>query len=235
MVPRIGKISLAIFDLDGVIYDVTGPVKDAARDVIEKYRLPGSVDETLGDLFPLIEKLQAVPIPRIILGSYDLLRIPALEGMTLIKRLRVLMDFYARYREYKDAAEVFPSIPKLIRDLAAAGVKLAVQTNQKADYARDVLDKVELSRVFSLILGYNEVSKPKPDPEGIRKIMERLGVTDPSRVVYVGDMATDVRAGKAAGVKTVAVATGLVPPEKLRAEGPDVLLEGVEGLGKVLL
>ncbi|MHA1732415.1 MAG: HAD family hydrolase [Promethearchaeota archaeon] len=228
-VPLVDSIKLVIFDLDGVVFDVTDSIRKAASDVIEKYGLKSTVEDTLGDLFHLIEKLQSVPIPKIILGSYELLRIPILEGISLIKRLRILMYFYSRYREYKDEARVFPSIPRLVEDLFKSDVKLAVCTNQKRDYAREVLEQKNLNHFFDLIVGFNEVEKTKPDPEGILKIVGDVGV-DASQVAYIGDMVTDVQAGKAAGVKTIAVSSGLVSGEKLKAENPDVYVDDPQGL-----
>ncbi len=224
-VPLVDNIDAVIFDLDGVVFDVTESIRKAAHDAIEKYNLDSTVEETLGDLFHLIEQLQSVPIPRIILNSYDLLQIPVLEGISLIKRLRILMYFYSRYREYKDEAHLFPGIPKLIEGLFKRDIKLAIVTNQKRDYAYEVLEKKALGQFFEGIIGYNEVEKVKPDPEGILKAIEAVKGEKKDRIVYVGDMLTDIQAGKAAGVKTMAVSSGLVSGEKLKAENPQYFVE----------
>ena len=59
--------------------------------------------------------------------------------------------------------------------------------------------------------------------------MEELNI-DKSSTIFVGDMTSDVKAGKAAGIYTIAVATGLVPKERLGLENPDLLLTGTDEL-----
>jgi len=54
--------------------------------------------------------------------------------------------------------------------------------------------------------------------------MERYGM-DPYRTYYVGDTAGDVREGRAAGVRTVAVTWGWHSREKLAAAGPEFLVD----------
>lgn len=226
-------VTLVIFDLDGVIFDVTNAIKQSAIDGLKKYDLKTSVEDIMVDLAQLIEKLQAVPIPQIILQSYEILKIPALEGISLIKRLQIALYFYARFREYKDSASIFPKVDEIIKKIAARGIKLACCTNQKASYAREVLERFGLGEYFQQVFGFNEVTKTKPDPEGILKLMEIFGVKNPKQVVYVGDMITDVEAGLSAKVKTIAVGSGLVAKEKLQAAHPTAYVNDIPELAKL--
>ena len=223
-------VKLVILDLDGVIFDIIDAIRQSAADGIEKYQLKTTIEETMADLARLIEILQATPIPKIVLDSYELLKIPALEGYSLIKRLRIALYFYARFREYKDSATIFPRIDEIIKTLAERAINVAVFTNQKASYAREVLDRFNLAEYITQIFGFNEVSKTKPDPEGILKLMEVYDIKDPRQVVYVGDMITDVEAGLAAQVKTIAVGSGLVAKEKLQDAQPTYFVNDIPEL-----
>mmetsp|Transcript_58021 Transcript_58021/g.188849 ORF Transcript_58021/g.188849 Transcript_58021/m.188849 type:complete len:139 (+) Transcript_58021:339-755(+) len=60
--------------------------------------------------------------------------------------------------------------------------------------------------------------------------MERCGVTDPRRVVKVGDTVVDVEEGRNAGVFTVSVLTGTQSRDKLAAAGPDCIIPSVADL-----
>jgi HAD superfamily hydrolase (TIGR01549 family) len=226
-------VKLLIFDLDGVIFDIVEAIRKSAADGIEKYGLKTSIEDTMVDLAYLIEKLQAVPIPQIVLNSYTLLQIPALEGFSLIKRLRIALHFYARFREYKNDAKIFPKIDDFIKKLAAKQIPLAVFTNQKASYAQEVLHKFGLAQYFGKIFGFNEVAKTKPDPEGIVKLMQAYGIKDPSSVIYIGDMVTDIQAGLAAKVKIIAIGSGLVAKEKLQKENPTYFVNDTAELIKL--
>jgi HAD superfamily hydrolase (TIGR01549 family) len=226
-------VKLVILDLDGVIFDIIDAIRQSAADGIEKYQLKTTIEETMADLARLIEILQATPIPKIVLDSYELLKIPALEGYSLIKRLQIALYFYARFREYKDSASIFPRIDEIIKGLADRAINVAVFTNQKASYAREVLERFNLAEFVTQIFGFNEVSKTKPDPEGILKLMEVNDIKDPQQVVYVGDMITDVEAGLAAQVKTIAVGSGLVAKEKLQDAQPTYFVNDIPELAEL--
>lgn len=55
---------------------------------------------------------------------------------------------------------------------------------------------------------------------------KRLGVAM-DKSVYMGDSRTDIRAGKAAGMKTIGVQTGMDDYESLKKENPDRIIDGV--------
>ncbi|OLS16058.1 MAG: HAD-superfamily hydrolase [Promethearchaeota archaeon CR_4] len=227
-------VKLVIFDLDGVIFDIVGAIRRSAADGIQKYDLKTTIEDTMADLAHLVEKLQAVPIPQIVLNSYELLKIPALDGIPLLKRLQITLYFYARFREYKNEAKLFPRIDEIIKQLAARQIPLAIFTNQKASYAQEVLQKFGLAQYFNKIFGFNEVKKTKPDPEGIVKLMDAFKIKNPNAVIYVGDMITDIQAGLAARVKIIAVGSGLVAKEKLQKENPTHFVNDTAELANLL-
>jgi phosphoglycolate phosphatase-like HAD superfamily hydrolase len=57
----------------------------------------------------------------------------------------------------------------------------------------------------------------------------RLG-ENPEKCAYVGDATVDIVAGKAAGMRTIAVLTGVDDYEAIKAEDPDMILESVSQL-----
>jgi len=86
-------------------------------------------------------------------------------------------------------------------------------------------------RTFDLILGANDIRFPKPSPVPISKVEEVLA----SEVEYIiGDQTYDIRMGKAAKRKTIAVLTGMDSREKLGAEDPDIIVRSVAMLPEVL-
>ncbi len=60
---------------------------------------------------------------------------------------------------------------------------------------------------YDVIVGMEDVTEPKPDPQGIIKAMELLGVTK-DEVLYVGDSYIDAESALNAGVDFAAVTTG---------------------------
>jgi phosphoglycolate phosphatase-like HAD superfamily hydrolase len=71
--------------------------------------------------------------------------------------------------------------------------------------------------------------KPKPSPEALIKCAEHLDVKIRDCAV-VGDSVIDIRAGKNAGARTVAVLSGIFSREELAREKPDLILQNVNEL-----
>ena len=51
-----------------------------------------------------------------------------------------------------------------------------------------------------------------------------------TETIFIGDMGTDIQAGKNAGVRTIAVSSGLMSREKLEMEHPDYLVTSILNL-----
>ncbi len=222
-----------IFDLDGVIYDITEAIKKAVDDGIEKYKLENvNRDDVMEEIAHLIEEIQNYPVPKILLNSFELLEVKFLEGISFFKKLRFAIFLFNQFNKYKEAeSTIFKGIDELISKLAK-NMKLAILTNNKSQYAEEVLEKFNLSQYFDIIIGFNDVSEVKPNPEGILKILDKWNIK-PSEAIFIGDMTTDIEAGKAAKVKMICVASGLAKKETLQQHQPDILVENTDELIKL--
>jgi len=217
-----------IFDLDGVIYDITDAITKAVDDGIEKYQLKVNRDAVMEEIAHLIEEMQNYPVPKILLNSYELLKINSLEGLSFFKKLRIGIFLFNQFNKYREEATIFNGIDDLISKLSKS-LKLAILTNNKSQYAEEVLEKFNLTRYFGTIIGFNEVSEVKPSPEGILKILEKWKIKS-SEAIFIGDMTTDIEAGKNAKVKMVCVASGLAQKETLKEHNPDYLIDNIADL-----
>ncbi|MHA1727098.1 MAG: HAD family hydrolase [Promethearchaeota archaeon] len=229
------NIKLIIFDMDGVILDIVGSVKKATRDAVNKFSeiKVKDPDEILEELAILIEKIQTIPIPRIILRAKELINVSFVEDITVLKYLEIGAHIYTKFKKYKQTeANIYDGIEKLIKFLSKKRKKLAILTNNKKSYAIETLEKHGLEENFNEILGYNEVKNVKPDPEGLLKILEIEGI-DPNNALFVGDMISDAQAGKRAGVKTICVVSGLSKKEDLENENPFMIVNNTTELARV--
>jgi len=85
---------------------------------------------------------------------------------------------------------------------------------------------------FDVIIGNDEVVHPKPAPDAVRMALRRAR----SKKGYmIGDTVYDVKAGKGAGLKTIAVLTGHHSRNRLKKEKPDHILKSVADVPKLLL
>jgi len=158
------------------------------------------------------------------------LKVNFLKGISFFKKLRIAVFLFNQFNKYKDAeSTIYEGIDGLITKLFDKKLKLAILTNNKSQYAEEVLDKFNLTKFFDVIIGFNEVSEVKPNPEGIQIILDKWKIK-PSEAIFIGDMTTDVEAGKSANVMMVCVASGLAQKETLLEHKPDILVNDTNEL-----
>ena len=108
-----------------------------------------------------------------------------------------------------DAPKVYPGVVELVRVLEGK-VRLGVVTTTWRANVEAVLAASGLARSFEFIVAKEDVKAPKPDPEGYRLALARLGLP-PLDVVALEDSPGGLEAAREAGAKVVAV--GLRRPE----------------------
>ena len=115
---------------------------------------------------------------------------------------RISRDFYAPYvAEYEDEIEVLLALKK-------AGYLLGVVTNKGAPLTKYTLEICHIDGLFDVVISADDVNTPKPNPEGIYKAMEKVGIKDKKDVLYIGDNDIDYYSGTNAGIDTLLVTWG---------------------------
>ena len=111
---------------------------------------------------------------------------------------------------------------------------MAVCSNKPVAFTRKLVDTLGLSAYFGAVLGPEDVSRPKPDPEMLLRAAGRLELP-PAACLYLGDMTIDVETGRAAGMTVWAVPSGSHDAATLRAAKPDRILRDMGELPGILL
>jgi pyrophosphatase PpaX len=125
-------------------------------------------------------------------------------------------------------------ISGLLERLAIAGAQMGVVSSKRTDYIELSLNRLGLSSWMDVIVGADSTQRHKPDPEPLLYATRLLDAM-PSRCVYVGDAVTDVVAGRAAGMATVAVTWGAATADDLAGAGPTAVVSSVAELAAQLL
>ena len=95
---------------------------------------------------------------------------------------------------------------------------ISVYTSDRRLNAEKILDKVSLGELFDIVVGGDDVTKGKPDPDGFIKACHDLNVK-PDRSAYVGDTVSDMVMGKNGGAAmVVGLETGLFSSFELQKE-----------------
>ncbi|SDW50469.1 HAD family hydrolase [Roseicitreum antarcticum] len=131
------------------------------------------------------------------------LMVPHLPGVAL-------PDLIARLRSSGARAEMVPAVPlrPLMLRLRAHGLVLGIATNDAESAAHMHLDRAGISDQFDQVLGYDSGFTPKPAPDMLHAFARATG-HDSAAVLMVGDSLHDLTAGRAAGMMTMAVLTGI--------------------------
>lgn len=194
-------MKLLIFDMDGVLVDPTESYRGALIDTVEHFAgVRPEHDEILAIKNEGGYNDNTLVAERILrrLGSdvsYDEMRRyfrlccwgPNGDGSTPEARMR-------RERWLVEDG-VFERLRRTHR--------LAVYTGRVMRSARFTIDRFTDGAMFDPVMTSDQVSRGKPHPEGLLKILERAGASDP---LYVGDNADDANCARSAGVPFVGIA-----------------------------
>lgn len=210
------KIRLIIFDLDGTLVDAYPAIISSFNYTMQRLGYP---------------RQSALVIRRAVgWGDENLLR-PFLKK----EDLPLAVSIYRRHHQLSlpKKSRLLPQAAKVLAYLKNKGYRLAVASNRPTRFSRILIRHLELRKYFSYVLCADRPEQLKPRPYILNKIRQRFKLR-PDEVLYVGDMATDARAGRAAKVKTVIVTTGSSSQHEIQKERPYLILKGLGGILKIL-
>jgi phosphoglycolate phosphatase len=122
-------------------------------------------------------------------------------------------------------ARLYPGARDHLQALHRAGHPLAVVTNKPERFAVPLVAHLGLAPLFRCVLGGDSLPVKKPDPAPLRHALQQLGwpadAASLAQATMVGDGVQDLRAGRAAGVRTIGCLFGFGEAPKLRAERAD--------------
>ena len=203
------------FDVDGTVLDTFDHIRATYIEVFEKY-IPGYkyTEEQIKSFFgpPLPDTFMSI------VGD--------------IERTNFLVDKYREIsiKNMHKYLKVFPGIIDALEHFRKNGYKLAVVSNKLKAAILDGFEIVGVTKYFDYIIGYDSVTNPKPDPEGIRKIEEHFN----DKCILVGDSIFDIETGKNANITTVGVTWALTSKEQLQNAGADYVIDNIEELIEIV-
>lgn len=140
----------------------------------------------------------------------------------------------ARYREHHptvmfEGTILLPGAADTLARLHADGKRLGLCSNKPRLFSGRLLEHLGVATYFDIVLGPEDVARPKPAPDMLRAALERL-MLPADRVLYIGDMTVDIETARAAGVAVWVVPTGSDTRAALEAARPDRILDGLADL-----
>ncbi|MHA1305494.1 MAG: HAD family hydrolase, partial [Candidatus Heimdallarchaeaceae archaeon] len=100
---------------------------------------------------------------------------------------------------YEDA-EIYEDVIPTLTALKEQGNSIAILTNNSRKLTEVALTKFNLSNLVEFVVTRDDVNKPKPDPEGIYRIIEHFNSTK-EETIFIGDSWLDAEAAVNARIR----------------------------------
>lgn len=198
-------IRLYIFDFDGTLADTREIIVHTNQEVQRRMGYPvlpaSRIIQTIG--IPLTDGIRAM--------------FPELPEEELPAWKQVYREVFLEMKQIL-TPPLFPHVKETLETLHGRGCTLTVASSRGLESLQDFLREMGVAPVFSYVLGAENVSRAKPDPEPVQKTLRELGFA-PEEALVVGDMPVDIRMGLGAGARTCGVTFGNADRPTLLAAG----------------
>jgi len=181
---------IILFDLDGTLIDSTEAILESFHNSFDFYGVSHPSDEA-------IEALIGYPLDVMYreLGTEE----------------EKIWDYVATYKEHyrkiSTQKTVLLECAREAVELANEFATLAVVTTKTGKYSRVLLEHFDLMEAFKVLIGREDVEKPKPDAEPILNALKELDLKD-EEIWMIGDTKLDLLSAKNAGVNSIGVLSG---------------------------
>ena len=191
---------IILFDLDGTLIDSTDAIVSTFHHSFDVHNFTKPSDES-------IMALIGYPLD------------------VMYKELGVdedsVWDFVDTYKEeYRKISTIKTQLLPCAIDavkLASEIATLGIVTTKTGKYSKVLMEHFDLMKYFDVLIGREDVQKPKPDGEPILIALEKLDITKSDKSIWmIGDTKLDLISAREAGVESVGVLTGYGSEEELK-------------------
>ncbi len=212
--------SYILFDLDGTISDSGRGITNSVRYSLKKF---GIEEEDL-------EKLKRFVGPPLY-ASYE-----KYYGFTHEQAVRAV----EYYREYYNAGgifelELYDGITDLLKCLKESGKKIILATSKPEIYAERIAEHFGFREYFDSISGALLDGSRIEKADIITYALGRVGITDISDCIMIGDRSYDVMGAAAFGMHSIGVTYGYGTRAELEQAGATYIADSAQAIKKLLI
>lgn len=220
----VAQLKLLVFDLDGTLIDSAQDLCSSVNAALCAFSLNPLPDPAIagfvGNGAPLLMRRSLAMAAQSTVEQVD-------EDL-FDKAYAFFLQYYREHKldftyAYDGVLDALQALHELHDAPGGAARKMAVLTNKPVRPARGICEGLGLAEYFLRIYGGDSFPAKKPDPLGLRSLMEETGAR-PEETVMIGDSKVDVETARNAGAWSVGCTFGF-GPQTLVENPPDVLVD----------
>ena len=164
------KNKLAIFDLDGTLFDTKDVNYNAYQNAIRMAEIDVKID--YDDFCKLYNgKNYREFLPKIIPNISE-------------EQLKKIHNFKKNiYQEYLDKAKKNDLLFSMIEEIKEK-FYISIVTNASKKNVKDILEKFSVKNLFDLLITQEDVKNPKPSAEGFLKAMNHFNISKKNTIIF---------------------------------------------------
>ena len=201
-----------LFDLDGTLIDSTDAIVNGFYKAFMEHNISQPSKEQICSLIghPLEYMFGSLGVPNHLISSF----------------ISVYKEDYRQ--NYLAQTTLLPNAFNAIKRAIEFAI-LGVVTTKTSLYSKILLKSLGVFDYFSVLVGRDDVTYPKPNPEPIMRALNLMNET-PINTYMIGDTPMDAKAAKAAGVISIGVLCGYESKEQLELICDYVCVDALEAV-----
>jgi HAD superfamily hydrolase (TIGR01549 family) len=218
-------VDAVVFDLDGTLIDSLDVYCKILNSAFERVGLPAASRKNI---------LRAIRDGGFVWDFVLPEQMKSQKEVLIRKVRRIIDEIYPRM--FRKEIKMIEGADEILKRIAARGMKIGLVTSTPRTFLEDKLYPLKLAGIedmFEVIITTDDTQKKKPAADPLIECGKRLGVNR-DKIAYIGDTRIDMKAGRAAGMKTIGVLTGNDTYQDLMAENPKAVIQSVCELGNVI-
>lgn len=224
-------VELIVFDIAGTTVRDDGEIAVAFQSALNEH----GYDVPVSKINPLMGYKKTEAIKKM-LTEYEANKDKITEEYTNEIHncfLKLMINYYSNAREISP----LPHTEEVFASLKEKKIKIGLDTGFPKEITDIIIDRLGWisDNIIDTVISSNEVKAGRPFPYMIEEMMRRFGITDPKKVIKIGDTEVDVFEGKNAGcLYSIAVTTGAFTREELTVYEPSFIIDDLKELGSII-